>query len=226
MNTESNDNIQKALALFPIKPFMYERDIKQAMSACSFCLVASSKSGKTTLLKHIISKLFDGEIKVLMTMSPSAEIYASMKKDCAFSPTYLPDIIKTCYTINKHTKNHYKFLIIIDDVVGFKADKEMTKLMALYRNSGMSCVIAGQDMQMLNPTGRANCNNMLLGKLNSAARVESVVKDYCRFFFPKNLSLDEKCELYNRLTMDHCFLHINNLENTMIRVRLSASQVS
>lgn len=222
---ESEARMSDAMKLFPIRPFVYERDTKKAMSACSFALVASSKSGKTTLLKHIISKVFQEDIKVLMTMSPNADIYTSLKKECAFAPTYIPDIIKTCYLLNKHTNNHYKFLIIVDDVVGVKNDRQMAKLMALYRNSGMSAIVAGQDLQMLNPTGRANVNNVLLGRLNSAGRVEGVVKDFCRFFFPKNLSLDEKCELYNRLTMDHCFLFVNQLDCTLTRVRLSGSQV-
>jgi len=222
---DSEARIDAAMKLFPIVPFVYERDTRKAMSACSFAIVASSKSGKSTMLKHILSKVFPLDIKVLMTMSPCADIYSDMKKDCVFVPTYLPDIIKTCYLLNKHTSNHYQFCMIVDDVIGFKSDRQMTKLLALYRNSGMSAIVAGQDLQMINCTGRANVNNVLLGKLNSAGRVESVVKEFTKTYMPRNLSLDEKVELYQRLTDQHCFLFVDNLNSTMVRVRLSASQV-
>lgn len=223
--TDSDAKIEEAIKMFPIQPFHYERDTKKSMSACSFALVASSKSGKTTLLKTILSKVFRDDIKVLMTQSPSSEIYTTLKKECAFAPTYIPDIIKTCYLVNKNTNNHYKFCIIIDDVVGVKSCRQMTKLMALYRNSNISACVVGQDLTMLNPTGRANVNNIMLGKLNSAGRVEQVVKDFCRFYFPKSLTMEEKCELYNRLTQDHCFLHINALDSTISRIRLTDSQI-
>ena len=222
---DSDARIEAAMKLFPVLPFVYERDTRKAMSACSFALVASSKSGKSTLMTHIINKVFPEDIRVVMTMSPNAEIYSELKKTCVFAPTYMPEIIRTAYLLNRNTCNHYKFLIVIDDVVGVKNDRQAVKLLALYRNSGMSAIICGQDLTMLSPVGRANVNNILLGKLNSAGRVEGVVRDFCRFHFPKYLSLEEKCELYNKLTQDHCFMFINQLDNTMVRVRLSESQV-
>jgi len=221
----SDERISEAMKLFPIMPFVYERDTRKAMAACSFAIVASSKAGKTTMLKYILSKVFPEDVRIVMTMSPCADIYSDLKKNCAFAPTYLPDIIKTCYLLNKHTNNHYQFLIVIDDVTGVKNDRQAVKLLALYRNSGMSAIICGQDLTMLSAVGRSNCNSILLGKLNSAGRVEGVVRDFCRFHFPKYLSLEEKCELYNKLTQNHTFLHINQLENTITRVRLTESQV-
>ena len=223
--TESDLKIQEAMKKFPIQPFTFERDPKKAMSACSFSIIGSSKSGKTTFLKHLLTKVFQPDIKVLMTQSPQADIYNTLKKDCAFSPAYLPDIIKTCYLINKHTKNHYAFCIIIDDVVGVKNDRQMTKLMALYRNSRMSALVVGQDSKMLNATGRANVNNICLFKQNTDNRVEDNIKDFLRTYFPKNLTADEKIELYKKLTDDHCFLFVNNLDSTIMRCRLSEKQI-
>lgn len=224
-SSESDLRISTAMLKFPIQKFEFERDSKKAMNACSFALIGSSKSGKTSFLKYLVKKNFTEDIKVLFTQSPQAEIYTSLRKEVAFAPCYIPDIIKTCYLINKHTKNHYQFCIIVDDVVGVKNDRQMTKLMALYRNSGLSAIVVGQDLTMLNPIGRANVNNVLLGKLNSNSRIEQVVKDFCRFYFPKNLSMEEKFELYNRLTQDHCFLFINQLENTISRVKLFEAQL-
>ena len=222
---ESDAKVTEALAKFPIQPFVFERDPKKSMSACSFAVIGSSKSGKTTFLKHLLAKVFADDIKVLMTQSPQADIYNALKKNCAFAPAYIPDIIKTCYLINKNTKNHYPFCIIVDDVVGVKNDRQMTKLMCLYRNSRMSAIVCGQDAKMLNPTGRANVNNICLFKQNTDNRIEDNIKDFLRSYFPKSLSMDEKIELYKRLTEDHCFLYVDNLNSTIMRCKLSAGQV-
>jgi hypothetical protein len=222
---DSDAKVAEAMKLFPIQPFVFERDPKKAMSACSFSIIGSSKSGKTTFLKHLLAKVFAEDIKVLMTQSPQADIYNALKKNCAFAPAYIPDIIKTCYQINKNTKNHYPFCIIVDDVVGVKSDRQMTKLLCLYRNSRMSAIVVGQDSKMLNPTGRANVNNICLFKQNTDNRIEDNIKDFCRSYFPKSLSSDEKIELYRRLTEDHCFLYIDNLNSTMIRCKLSDRQI-
>jgi GTPase SAR1 family protein len=222
---ESEAKVTDAMAKFPIQPFVFERDPKKAMSACSFAVIGSSKSGKTTFLKHLLAKVFADDIKVLMTQSPQADIYNALKKNCAFAPAYIPDIIKTCYLINKNTKNHYPFCIIVDDVVGVKNDRQMTKLMCLYRNSRMSAIVCGQDAKMLNPTGRANVNNICLFKQNTDNRIEDNIKDFLRSYFPKSLSMDEKIELYKRLTEDHCFLYVDNLNSTIMRCKLSSGQV-
>jgi hypothetical protein len=222
---ESDKRVAEAMAKFPIQKFEFERDTKKAMNACSFAIIGSSKSGKTTFLKHLLAKQFADDIKVLMTQSPQAEIYTALKKECAFAPAYIPDVIKTCYLVNKHTKNHYPFCIIVDDVVGVKNDRQMTKLMCLYRNSRMSAIVCGQDAKMLNPTGRANVNNICLFKQNTDNRIDDNIKDFLRTYFPKNLSADEKIELYKKLTADHCFLFVDNLNNTITRCKLLESQI-
>jgi len=223
--SESDQRVADALAKFPIQKFEFERDTKKAMNACSFAIIGSSKSGKTTFLKYLLAKHFADDIKVLMTQSPQAEIYDTLKKQCAFAPAYIPDIIKTCYLVNKHTKNHYPFCIIVDDVVGVKNDRQMTKLMCLYRNTRLSALIVGQDAKMLNATGRANVNYMCLFKQNTDNRIDDNIKDFLRTYFPKNLSADEKIELYKKLTADHCFICVDNLNNTIARCRLTESQM-
>lgn len=222
----SNKRIEDAMKLFPVVPFNYERDERKAMSACSFAIVASSKSGKTTLLKYILRKVFPDDIKVFMTQSPQADIYNDIRSKNPFAPAYIPDVVKSCYMINKATKNHYPFLIVIDDVTGAKNDPQMNKLMCLYRNSRISGIVVGQDLKMLNPTGRANVNNVLLGWQNSDGRCEDNIKDFLRTYFPKNLSMDEKITLYRKLTKDHHFIWINQLDDTICRVKLQASQVA
>ena len=221
----SNKKIDDAMKRFPIQKFEFDRNPNKIMSACSFGIIGSSKSGKTTFLKYLLKDKFEDDIKVLMTQSPASDIYTSIKKDSAFAPNYLPEVIRSCYLINKHTKNYYPFCMIVDDVVGVKNDRQMAKLMCLYRNSRMSAIVCGQDLTLLNPTGRANVNYLCLFKQNTDNRIEDNIRNFCKSYFPKNLSMDEKCELYKKLTEDHCFLFVNQLDSTMIRCKLRPEQI-
>ena len=218
-------NVDDAIKLFPIKDFAFERDERAAMKACTFAIIGSSKSGKTTFLKYLVKKYFDEEIKILHTQSPQADIYDSIKKECVFCPAYIPDIIKETYKINKETKNHYNFLHIIDDVVGAKNNVQMTRALCLYRNSAISTIVCGQDMMMLNANGRANVNYICLFYTNTDNRIEDNIKAFLRSYFPRALSMDEKIELYKRLTADHSFLFIDNLNSTVTRFKLKPGQV-
>jgi GTPase SAR1 family protein len=217
--------VDEAVKKFPIQDFTFERDERHNMNACSFAVIGSSKSGKTTFIKYLLKKQFDDDIKILFTQSLHNDIYTSMKQKMLVAPGYIPDVVKTCYKINKATKNHYKFLMVIDDLIGAKNDKEMTKLLCLYRNSACSAIVSGQDITLLSPTGRANCNYMCLFYQNTDARCEDNVKQFLRSYFPRNLTMDEKIELYKRLTADHAFLFIDNLNNTIVRCRLKPNQL-
>jgi hypothetical protein len=78
---------------------------------------------------------------------------------------------------------------------------------------------------MINATGRANVNNICLFWQNTDNRVEENIKDFLRTYLPKNLSMDEKIELYRKLTENHTFLWIDNLNNTIKRCRLGEGQM-
>lgn len=220
------DSLEPYIKQFPIRNFDFDRDKRANMNACSFAVIGSSKSGKTTFIKHLLKSHFADEIKVLFTQSLHNDIYTSMKKDMCVAPGYIPEVIKTCYKINKETKNHYPFLMIIDDLIGARNDKEMTKMLCLYRNSRISAIVSGQDMTLLSPTGRANCNYVCLFYQNSDLRCEMNINHFLRTYFPRNLSMDDKIRLYKELTADHCFLFIDNLNDTMIRCKLKPSQIA
>lgn len=221
----SDSKILRAMERFPITDFNFERDMRAHMTACSFAIVGSSKSGKTTFLKYLLKKHFGEDLKILYTQSLHNDIYTSMKKEMCVAPGWMPDVVKTCYKINKETKNHYPFLHIVDDLVGAKNDREMTKLLCLYRNSNMSAIVSGQDFTMLSSTGRANVNHVCLFFQNTDSRCEDNIKSFVRSYFPRSLSIDEKIALYKKLTEDHCFLWIDNLNNTIRRCRLKPSQI-
>lgn len=217
--------VDEAMKKFPVQDFPFERDERAHMNSVSFAVIGSSKSGKTTFIKYLLKKFFPEEIKILFTQSLHNDIYTSMKKEMSVSPGYIPEVVKTCYKINKETKNHYPFLMIIDDLIGAKNDCEMTKLLCLYRNSRCSAIVSGQSYTLLNATGRSNCNYVCLFYQNTDSRCEDNIKHFLRSYFPRSLTLEEKIELYKRLCEDHCFIFIDNLNNKVYRCQLKASQI-
>lgn len=205
----------------PTKPF----ELKLSSSGGnSIAMVGSTRSGKSTCLSYILENYFKKHVSVLMTNSPQAEIYQQMP-NCVQSPIYVPRILKDMYLINRDTDNHYRFLAILDDVVtGVKFDKEIIKLLCIYRNSDISGIITAQAVTLLNSAGRTNCNFVLLFKLNSDEQVERCIKFYLSSYFPKTWRMLDKIRWYRENTQDHFFIIVDNLNGGVYRTKLDLSK--
>jgi hypothetical protein len=188
---------------------------------CSILMIGSTRSGKSTALKHILDKYFKKHIGVLFSQSIKANAYKDMNypliaKGCAF----VPEIIHDMYVINKETQNKYPFLVVIDDHPLVRADKELLKLSTIYRNTGLSSIVCCQNLGMLNPTCRSNINFVLLFKLNNTESIEKTIKCFLRGYLPQGLNYDQKIKIYQELTDDHHFLMINNLTGEIHRCKI------
>lgn len=183
----------------------------------SFCLIGSTRSGKTTLLKHILKEYFGKHITVLMSNSIHAPIYKEID-DCIKSPLYSHKVIKEGYEINRKTNNHYPFLFVLDDVVDKKNDKELLKLLTIYRNSGLSTIISLQSPILMNTAGRGNINFVCLGKMNSDENIEKVVRMYLMSFLKGKI--DDKIREYKLLTEDHFWFMVDNLTGEVYRFKI------
>ena len=190
---------------------------EQKTGGCSFALIGSTRSGKTTMLKHILDEFFDRHLVVLMSNSIHAPIYRDID-NVVKCPVYSARLIKEGYEINRKTNNHYPFLFVLDDVVDKKFDKELLKLLTIYRNSGLSTVITAQSLKILNTASRGNVNFVLLGKLNSDEAIEQVVRAYLMSYLPGKV--EEKVKVYKQLTEGHHFFVINNLDGEVFRTKL------
>ena len=126
-------------------------------------------------------------------------------------PTYVPEIIKCCFKINQGTNNKYKFNFVLDDLVGYRYDKYMLRLLTIGRNQGCSTIITAQATSILNASGRTNINFVLLFKLNSDEQIEIVCKKFLSSFFPSKMRMIERIIEYRRLTENHHFIFLNNL---------------
>lgn len=184
----------------------------------SVALLGSTRSGKTTFLKYLLDKHFPKHLKVLMSNSIHAPIYKDMR-DMVKSPLYIPKLVKEGYMINKETKNHYDFLYILDDIVTGKFDKELLKLLAIYRNSNMSAIISIQSPILLNSATRGNLNYVLLGRMNSEEQIEKTIKMYLTSYLDGR-NMTEKIKNYKAMTEDHYWIVINNLDGSVYRTKL------
>jgi GTPase SAR1 family protein len=188
--------------------------------AYSFVFIGSTRSGKTTLMKHIVEKYFSNAINVMMTESGQADIYKDFK-NVVICPTYMPNIIKDMYRINKGTDNKYRFNTIIDDAVGFRNDKQMTKLLTIYRNSNLSVCLTGQSKALLNATGRTNINFVFLGRLNSDEETKKIIDAYLTSYFSSDLKMVDKIKKYKEMTKNYHFIILDNIEGNIFISKLS-----
>lgn len=204
----------------PDEPFHLKLSAK---GGNSIAMIGSTRSGKSTALAYVLDTYFKKHISVLMTNSPQADIYKSMKH-CVQSPQYLPKVLKDMYAINRDTGNHYNFLTILDDVVtGVKFDKEILKLLTIYRNSDMSAIITAQAVTLLNSAGRTNINFVLLFKLNSDEQIEKCVKFYLSSYFPPGMRMLDKIRYYRDATQDHHFFVVDTLNGGVYRTKIDIS---
>jgi len=78
---------------------------------------------------------------------------------------------------------------------------------------------------MFNKTARGNINYVFLGRLNSDAEVEKVVKEYLLSYFPRDINMTDKIHLYRELTNDHWFFVIDQVNGDVFRTKLREEQM-
>jgi hypothetical protein len=183
--------------------------------AYSITLIGMTRSGKSSMLNHIMERYCNRKINILMTESPNADCYKEgffKGKDLIKCPGYCPGLIKECYRINKGTDNAYPFMFIMDDLVGHRSCKQMKKLHTIYRNSGLACCITGQTMSILDTTSRSNTNYVFLGRLGNDAEIKNVIEAFLTSFFPSDMKIADKIKEYKELTKNFHFICLDNIK--------------
>lgn len=191
----------------------------------SIVMIGSTRSGKTTILNYLYQKYFKDYVSTLFTNSRNSGSYKKIEKTSVCSDMYHSEVVKDMYKINHGTKNHYKFLCIIDDVTDHKGEKETLKLFTIYRNSRISTILGAQATTLMSKTCRANINFVMLGRLNNDGEIEAVIKSYLTSLFPTNLYMAEKIALYRQMTSDYTWICIDMIGNDCFRFKLSPQQV-
>lgn len=188
----------------------------------SILMIASTRAGKTTMLKHIMKNYFSENFGILFSESAKAPAYQDFKhKGIIKSSVFIPECIKDAYRINKEIKNHYPFMFILDDCPIVKNDKQLLKLTTIYRNSGLSCICCIQSPSLLNPTQRSNFNIIMLGRCNTTSQTEANIKAYMRGIFPDGMNYDQKIRAYDEMTKDYHWICINQWSGEVFRFKLN-----
>ena len=200
-------------------------ELPDSKFGCSLLFLGSTRSGKTTLVNYFFKRHFQDHISVLMSNSLNSDAYDFLKKHCVASDFYFPEILKDMYKINHETKNNYEFMAVIDDVPDKREDPEMKRLLTIYRNSRISCMISAQVATMLNKTARSNINYVFLGRMNSSSEIERNIKDFLQGHLPTTLKMTEKIRLYKQLTENHTWIVLDQVNGFMFLTRLQPSQL-
>lgn len=193
----------------------------------SVVCIGASRSGKTTVLKHLVKEYMDKKLLFLTSFNDHAAIYKDLPKKTIISSSFHPELLKDFHTLQHESANKYKACFIYDDAIGheLKNSSQITKLLTIYRNADMSSIFSAQSPTLVSPAGRSNANYILLFKLNSASDVEMTIKDFLLAYFPAKMTMNEKIHWYTEKTQDHHFICIDNINNTICLCKLSASQV-
>jgi len=209
----------------PRKEFCLEMLDNGAIS-CGF--LGASRSGKTSCLKYVYKRYYRKHIACMMTLSDQNEIYKDMSRKLIVANDFQPSVIREMYLCNHGTDNKYKFCVILDDMNGgrSKIDTEITRGLTCYRNSYMDFLISNQSPTLINAVGRANLNYVCLFAFNSSQEIEKAIKLYLNSYFPPSLKMIEKIHMYKKLTEDHHFFFLNNLEGTCHLCKLTPEQLA
>jgi len=191
----------------------------------SMLFLGSTRSGKTTLLNYFFKRHFQDHIQVLMSNSLNSDAYDYLKKRCVISDYFFPEVLKEMYKINHGTKNKYEFLALIDDIPDKREDMEIKRLLTIYRNSRISCMICAQIATMINKMARSNINYVFLGRMNSSSEIERNIKDYLQGHLPTNMKMTEKIVLYKKLTEHYTWIVLDQINGTMFLTRLLPNQI-
>jgi len=204
----------------PDKPFVLNCPPVES-GGCSVLMLGSGRSGKTTALKYLVDNYFNKHCGVIFSQSAKAQAYSQMKYPLLpLCSVFIPDLMNDAYHINKETKNNYPFMFVLDDCPLAKNDKELLKLLTIYRNSGISGVVCVQSPTLLNPTCRSNFTFTMLFKQNSTEQIEQTIKGWLRGYFPKGWNYEQKIEWYKKATDDHHFILIDNWNGTIQRCKI------
>ena len=209
---------------FPFKKFDLELP---ASGGCSIGMIAASRSGKSTLLKYIYHKHFKDHLTIMFSQNAHAEIYSNMPKKVIVSDTYFPQLLRDAHTLNVEMENKFKFCFISDDYIGhdIKNDKEITKLLTIYRNAAMSSIFSFQGRVLVSSVGRNQLNYILVGKQNTNQEWENILKEILRAYMPEGLTLKEMVRFCIAATANHQFFMLDTLKNECYITKLTAEQM-
>ena len=194
-------------------------------TGCVIGFCASSRSGKTYLMKYLYDKYFKDEdyITTMFACNRNAPIYDDMDKNIVQMTTFNQTMPKLAYKINKATKNKYKFLFMNDDQVdsSTKHSQTLKKMMVSYRNSKISTMITFQFASLLTKTARGNIHYMFLGRMSTEEGIEDIIRRFLNSYLGgRSVPMCEKIKRYREVTSNYGWFLVDNINDRIAMVRI------
>ena len=208
---------------FPTKPFNITLPTN---GGASWAFIGSSRSGKTTLLKHIYKTFYSDHISIMFSMNSQADIYKDLSSKIMVCDKFFPELIKDCHTINTLSGNKFKFWICTDDYVDLKVKNhpEITRMLTIYRNAGISSIQSFQGRTLMSSVGRNSCNFVAVLKQNTPMEWERVIKEFLSMYLPTGMNMAQMIAFCQEATKDYQFFFINSLDGECYLTKLSREQ--
>lgn len=192
-------------------------------TGATVCLFGSSKSGKThSLIAELAAdeRLIDPDnIVILLSESAHASVYAGLPARVIRLGYFDPKLIPLLQTIQRRTKNKYRFVLILDDIVDERDDRGLKKAFLTLRNSKISTIMLLQSCTLLSKQARLNVNGALFHAMNNAEAIDQVMTMFLGSFPPfYGLSRDAQQRLYRNLTEGYYRLYLDCLNGKLYRV--------
>lgn len=197
-----------------------------------FSLLASSRSGKTTLLYHIIEKIIDYYDVILFFSSNSrSKIYQNFKSKKILMINGFDDrIVYAMHHLNQESNNRFNFLVVMDDIIDIKHTQVVNNLFSIYRNANFSTVHSVQYMKYMAKDARAQCHKILLGNQNNIEEIKETCETFLYGFqelmdcIPQELhTKSEKMawiiSWYQYNTQDYKFIVVDNLNKKLSYIK-------
>ena len=193
----------------------------------SIILCGASRSGKTTMLKHLYRTYFSKYISVMFSMNRHADIYKDMDDKIIVSDHFHSELLREAHEINSICDNKYPFLFISDDYVDtkIKNDPEITRCMTIYRNAGVTSIWSFQGRTLMSAVGRNNANYIIVFKQQTPLEWENVIKEFLSMYLPTGMTMREMVEFCKLACQDHQFFFIDNIEGKCFLSKLSRDQI-
>ena len=195
---------------------------------CSIALIGASRSGKSTLMKHLYKTYFKKHITVMFSMNPQADIYKDLDDNVIVCEEYHSELFREAHEINKLMDNCNDFLFISDDFVNpkIKNDGEITRALTIYRNAGISTIFSFQGRTLMNAVGRNNLNYIAVLKQQTPLEWTNVIKEFLSMWLPPGMTMMEMVRYCQEATVDHQFFFIDNIKGECYLTKLSRAQIS
>lgn len=175
----AKDGDKKATAKTTLNKFIGKDFFNGDCFAIALC--ASRRSGKTTLLKHLLHKYVKYDKLILIGASINNGIYAGIETKFRYEKynnDYVKEIMKIQRGIMRGGKKPPHVVFVLDDCVNVKYMSTLTDIFLTGRNSNVSIFFCAQNSTLLSTDHRNNLDALIVLKEHTSTEIDSLVTKF------------------------------------------------